>query len=119
MLEMAVESMEMAFGGNFPSRQGARTETSVPRTRVCDDGRDGILRGFLLGYLGFSRDGEYMGEEAESESTRWAQTTPRRGQSVGRAWPWSGQVAGLLLLPFGLRLRIGRASCRERVCQYV
>ena len=69
---MAVESMEMASGGNSPSRQSARTEISVPRTRVCDDGRDGTLRGFLLGCLGFLRDREYMGEEAESEEPWWA-----------------------------------------------
>jgi hypothetical protein len=31
-MEMAVESMEMALGGNSPSQQGAGTETSVPRT---------------------------------------------------------------------------------------
>ena len=30
MLVMAVESMEMASGGNSPSRQGARTETLSP-----------------------------------------------------------------------------------------
>ena len=71
---MAVESMEMASGGNSPSRQDARIETSVPRTRVCDDGRDRTFRGFLLGCLGFSRGGEYMGEEAESEAPWWAQT---------------------------------------------
>ena len=45
-------------GGNSPSRQGARTETSVPRTRVCDDGRDGTFRGLMLIHLGFSREGE-------------------------------------------------------------
>ena len=43
------------------------------------DGGYGTLRGFLLGYLGFSRGGEYMGEEAESEATWWPQTHPRRG----------------------------------------
>ena len=75
------------FRGQFPVRQGDGTETSVPRTRVCDDGRDGTLRGFLLGSLGFLRDGEYIGEEGESESIWWDQTTPRRGQRGGRAWP--------------------------------
>ena len=30
-MKMAVESMEMAPGGNSPSRQGAGTEISVPR----------------------------------------------------------------------------------------
>ena len=73
--------------GNSPSRQGASTETSVPRTRVCDDGRDGTLRGFLLGYLGFFRDGDYMGEEAESEAAWWPQTHPRRGQGGAAPGP--------------------------------
>ena len=34
------------------------------------DGGYGTLRGFLLGCLGFFRDGDYMGEEAESEAER-------------------------------------------------
>ena len=37
-MKMAVESMEMASGGNSPSWQGAGTEISVPRTRVDDGG---------------------------------------------------------------------------------
>ena len=45
-------------GGNSPSRQGAETETSVPRTRVGDGGRDGTFRGLMLGSPGFSRDRE-------------------------------------------------------------
>ena len=48
-----------------------------------------------------------MGEEAESEATWWAQTHPRRGPRGGLAWPVSGQLASLLLLPFWLRLRDG------------
>ena len=48
-----------------------------------------------------------MGEEAESEATWGHQTCPRRGHRGGRAWPLSGQVAGLLVLPFWLRLRDG------------
>ena len=45
-------------GGNSPSRQGAETETSVPRTRVGDGGRDGTFRGLMLSSLGFFRDGD-------------------------------------------------------------
>ena len=71
------------------------------------DGGYGTLRVFLLGYLGFFRDGDYMGEEAESEAERCHQTPPRRGQRWGRAWALSGQAAGLLLVPFWLRLRDG------------
>ena len=38
-------------GGNSPSRQGARTETSVPRIRVSDGG--GALEIFVDGGLMF------------------------------------------------------------------
>ena len=38
------------------------------------DGGVGTFRGFLLGCLGFSRYGDYMGEEAESTEPWWAQT---------------------------------------------
>ena len=74
------------------------------------DGGYGTLRGFLLGCPGFSRGGEYMGEEAESEAPWWAQTEGRRGPRAGRAWPLSGHVAGSLLFPFWLRLRNGKIS---------
>ena len=53
-MKMAVESMEMAFGGNSPSRQGAGTEISVPRTRVDDGGGYETFRGWRLIDLGFS-----------------------------------------------------------------
>ena len=92
-------------GGNSPSQQGARTETSVPRTRVCDDSRDGTFRGYLLRCLGFSRGGEYMGKEAESEATWWPQTMARYEPRAGHAWAMSGHVAGSLLFPFWLLLR--------------
>ena len=59
------------------------------------DGGYGTLRGFLLGGLGFSRGGEYMGEEAESEAERGHQTRGRRGPRASHAWPTSGQVAPL------------------------
>ena len=71
------------------------------------DGSYGTLRGFLLGYLGFFHDGDYMGEEAESEAAWSHQTHPRRGQRGGRAWALSGHVVALLLDPFWLQLRYG------------
>ena len=48
-----------------------------------------------------------MGEEAESEAAWGHQTQGRRGQRGARAWPLSGQVAPLQVLPFWLRLRDG------------
>ena len=71
------------------------------------DGGYGTLRGFVLGCLGFSRYGEYMGEEAESGEPWWAQTHPRRGPRAGRAWAMSGHLAAFLPLPFWLQLRYG------------
>ena len=40
----------------------------------------GTFRGFLLGCLGFLRDGEYMGGRARSVDARGPHTLPRRGQ---------------------------------------
>ena len=56
-MEMVVESMKMAPGGTSPSRQGARTEISVPRTRVDDGGGYGRFRGISPIVLGFSLGG--------------------------------------------------------------
>ena len=45
----------------------------------------GTFRGIWLGCLGFSRDGEYMGEDAELAEAGRAHTHPRRGPRAGRA----------------------------------
>ena len=52
---------------------------------------------FWLGYLGFSREEEYIGERAKPGGGQGGHTTPRRGQGApapggGVAPPW---------LPFG------------------
>ena len=85
---------------------GRASEPSQDGFRV--DGGVGTFRGFLLGCPGFSRDGEYMGEEAESTEPWWAQTQARHRPRSGRAWALSGHLAGSLLLPFWLRLRYGK-----------
>ena len=54
------------------------------------DGGYGTLREFLLGYLGFFCDGDYMGEEAESEATWGHHTQARRGQRRAHAWAMYG-----------------------------
>ena len=67
-------------GGNSPSRQGARTETSVPQTRVGDDGRDRTFLGLMLIPLGFSRDGEDIGGRARSGEAGGPTPPPGAGQ---------------------------------------
>ena len=83
-MKMVVESMEMAPGA-IP-RPGRVPEQRLlsPETWFRVDGGIGTFRGFLLRCLGFSRDGEYMGEEAESAEARGAHTMPRRGQAWAR-----------------------------------
>src|SRR3954470_10123140 len=73
------------------------------RDGFIDDGGCGTFRGFSLLCLGFSRNEEYMGEEAESGAPWWAQMPPRRGTGSGRAWVGSGHLAAPLRSPSGSR----------------
>jgi hypothetical protein len=68
-----------------PSGRVPGRASRTPRDGFGVDGGYGTLRGFLLGCLGFSRGGEYMGEEAESAEARGAHTHPRHGPGLGRA----------------------------------
>jgi len=90
-------------GGNSPSRQGAGTEISVPRTRVDDGGGYGTFRGIWLGPLGFSREKQFIGERARSVGAQGAHSTWWRGQGWARATLWCGQPLAPLRLSFGLR----------------
>ena len=84
-MKMAVESMEMAPGaiprpGRVPEQRLLSPESHLQRRR-----RYGTFHGFMLGSLGFSRDGEYMGGRARSMGARGAHTMPRRGLGLARA----------------------------------
>ena len=98
-MKIAVESMEMASGGTSPSRQGAGTEISVPRTRVDDGGGYGTFRGRRL-LFGSSRRRQYIGERAMSVGARGAHTMSRGGQGGPRldlVWLlWGSNWADLL-----------------------
>src|SRR4051812_7274606 len=76
--------MKKASGGDFSLWQGAGKSSRTVRDGFSDGGGVVNFRRFLFAPLGFSRDGEYMGEEAESEATWWAQTHARRSQDRGR-----------------------------------
>src|SRR4051794_28854623 len=76
VMTLVVESMEMA-PGTIP-RSGRVREQRLLSLESClgDGGRDGTFRGCMATPLGFSRDGEYIGERAESDAARGAQTHP-------------------------------------------
>ena len=84
-MKMVVQSMEMARGAiPRPSRVPEQRFLS-PEIGLRWWRRYGTFRGFLLGGLGFPRDGEYMGGRAMSVDARGPHTYPRREPGVGRA----------------------------------
>src|SRR4051812_15760736 len=88
-----------------PSGRVPGSTAEPSRDGFVDDGGCGTFRGFSLRCPGFSRCGDYMGEEAESGAPWWAQTTPRRGPGLGCAWVASGHLAAPLQVSFRLSLR--------------
>src|SRR3954447_23872918 len=69
-MKMVVESMEMAPGAIPHSGRVPEQRLLSPESCFGDGGCDGTFHGCMAIHLGFSRDGEYMGEEAESETAR-------------------------------------------------
>jgi hypothetical protein len=105
MMNMAVESMEMAPGaiprpGRVPEQKFLSPKTCLRWRRCC-----GTFRGWRLNYLGFSHRGQYIGGRARSVDARGAHTMGRRSQG-GRATTRCGRLVALLRLPFGLRERV-------------
>jgi hypothetical protein len=92
--------------GNSPSQQGAGTETSVPRNWSS---MAAALRNFswieAYSFRVFML-GQFIGGRAMLEGARGAHTMWWRGQRWARATLWCGRLPTLLLLPFGLRLRV-------------
>src|SRR3954452_19113902 len=99
--------LEKVSSGDFSLRQGTGKTSRTLRDGFGDGGGVVTFRGFLSAPLGFSHDGEYMDEEAESEATWWAQTHARRGQASGRAGLVYGHLVAPLHLPIWLWLRDG------------
>jgi hypothetical protein len=59
-----------------------------------------MCSGKVIGHLGFSRRGVFIGEEAVSEVDQGAHTTGQRGPGVGRAPWWCGHPLVRLRLLF-------------------
>jgi hypothetical protein len=60
-------AMKKTFGGDSPLWQGARKSFWTSRSWVDDDGGSRCVSGKLIGYLGFSRQGVFIGKGAASE----------------------------------------------------
>jgi hypothetical protein len=67
-----------------------------------------MFRGKLIGSLGFSRRGEYIGERAASGGGLGAHTMPWHGLGVACAMGWRGRLLAPLRLIFGLRHASGK-----------
>jgi hypothetical protein len=71
------------------------------RSRVDDGGGSRYLSRILIGYLGFSRQGVFIGEGASSKVDRGGHTHRGRGLALGRAALLCGPLVAPLLLLFG------------------
>jgi hypothetical protein len=61
-----------------------------------------MCSGKVIGYLGFSRWGIFIGEGAASEVDQEAHTTRGRGPALGCATLWCGRPLAWLRLLFGV-----------------
>jgi hypothetical protein len=61
-----------------------------------------MCSGKVIGSLGFSRRGVFIGEGAASEVDQGAHTTRGRGPALGRATLWCGRPPARLRLLFGV-----------------
>jgi hypothetical protein len=117
-MEMAVRSMEtteMAMetdgdgsGGTSPSRQGAETETSVPRNSSAAVAELRNYSGnFADWFRVFRREASYR-RRGVVRRRPGGLTIGGRGQGLGRAPSWCGQPLAPLRLSFGLRSSSGK-----------
>jgi hypothetical protein len=71
------------------------------RSRVDDGGGSRCVSEKVIGYLGFSRRGVFIGEGATSEVDQGAHPIGRRGPGAGRAPWWCGCPVDPFRLLFG------------------
>jgi hypothetical protein len=84
------------LSGRVPGRASGPSQS-----RVDDGGGSRYLSGKLIGSLGFSRRGVFIGEGASSEVDRGGHTHRGRGLALGRAALLCGPLVALLRLLFG------------------
>jgi hypothetical protein len=78
-------AMNKTSGGDSPLWQVARRASRPSQSRVDDGGGSRCVSRKLIGSLGFSRRGVFIGEGASSEVDRGALTRRGCGQGLGRA----------------------------------
>jgi hypothetical protein len=85
------------LSGRVPGRASGPSQS-----RVDDSGGSRYVSRKLIGSLGFSRQGVFIGEGAASEVDQGGLTHRRRGQGLGRAALLCGRPVAPLRLLFGL-----------------
>jgi hypothetical protein len=86
-----------SLSGRVPGRASRPS-----RSRVDDGGGLRCVSGKLIGCLGFSRMGVFIGEGAALEVDQGGLTHRGHGSGAGRAAPWCGRPVAPLCLLFGL-----------------
>jgi hypothetical protein len=89
--------MAIPISGRVPGRAFGPS-----RSRVDDGGGSRCVSRKLIGSLGFSRRGVFIGEGAASGVDQGGLTHRGRGPGVGRAAPWCGWPVAPLHLLFDL-----------------
>jgi hypothetical protein len=95
-------AMKKTFGGDPLSGRVLGRASGPSRSRVNDGGGSRYVSGKVIGYLGFSRRGVFIGEGGASEVDQGGHTHRGRGQGLGRAALLCGQPVARLHLLFGL-----------------
>ena len=86
--------MKKASGMISPLWQGAEKIFRSPQSRYGGGGGYRLFRGFLIGSLGFSSRGQYIGGR-RGRGGAWAgHTTPWRGLGLAALWPFSVSYSG-------------------------
>jgi hypothetical protein len=85
-MAMKKTSVAIPLSGRVPGRASGPS-----RSRVNDDGGSRCVSGKLIGYLGFSRRGVFIGKGAAPEVDQGGLTHRRRGQGLGHAVLLCGQ----------------------------
>jgi hypothetical protein len=78
-------AMKKTSGGDSLSGRVPGRASGPSRSRVDDDDGSRCVSGKLIGYLGFSSRGVFIGEGAASEVDRGSLTHRGRGQGLGHA----------------------------------